>query len=309
MDLDGVRKRERTETALNGNGGFKKSKPEMDSLSTGLGSKSRPCTKFFSTSGCPFGEGCHFAHYVPGGFKAISQMIGPALPPGIRNPAPPQSFPDGVSPPAVKTRLCNKFNSAEGCRFGDKCYYAHGEWELGRPNPPQDHGGVGPMQQPRMGGGWNMPPPPPNHGPAASFGASATAKISVDASLAGPIIGKNGVNSKNICRMTGARLSIKEHESDPNLKNIELEGTFDQINLASSMVRELIANVGAASANNAMKQHQHQQHHHASGMQQSSGSANNFKTKLCANFTKGTCTFRERCHFAHGESELRKPGI
>lgn len=240
-------------------------------------------------------------------------MISPAIPPGIRNPVGPPSFPDGVNPPAVKTRLCNKFNSAEGCRFGDKCHFAHGEWELGRPAAPSvaDHGGMGPPMQhhpPRMGGGWNMPPPPPpSHGPAASFGASATAKISVDASLAGPIIGKNGVNSKNICRMTGAKLSIKEHESDPSLKNIELEGTFDQINLASSMVRELIANVGAASANNAMKQQQQQ--HHSANQQQSSGSANNFKTKLCANFAKGTCTFRERCHFAHGESELRKPGI
>ncbi|XP_022967901.1 zinc finger CCCH domain-containing protein 14-like [Cucurbita maxima] len=303
MDPDGVHKRERAETALNGNGAFKKSKPEMDSLSTGLGSKSRPCTKFFSTSGCPFGEGCHFAHYVPGGFKAISQMNSPAILTGIRNPVGPPPFPDGVSPPAVKTRLCNKFNSAEGCRFGDKCHFAHGEWDLGRPNPPPEHGGMGgPLaQQPRMGGGWNVPPPQPNHGPAASFGASATAKISVDASLAGPIIGKNGVNSKNICRMTGARLSIKDHESDSSLKNIELEGTFDQINLASSMVRELIANMGTASANDAMRQQQHSQHH--------SGSANNFKTKLCANFAKGTCTFRERCHFAHGESELRKPGM
>jgi hypothetical protein len=37
------------------------------------------------------------------------------------------------------------------------------------------------------------------------------------------------VNSNQICRHTGAKLSIREHESDPNLRNIELEGTFEQI--------------------------------------------------------------------------------
>jgi hypothetical protein len=35
------------------------------------------------------------------------------------------------------------------------------------------------------------------------------------------------------------------------------------------------------------------------------GTPNNFKTKLCENFAKGSCTYAERCHFAHGEAELR----
>lgn len=293
-----TRKRGRPGGALNANGGFKKSKQEVESLSTGIGSKSKPCTKFFSTSGCPFGEGCHFLHYVPGGIKAVSQMVNlggntPLAPPA-RNPAVPPSFPDGSSPPAVKTRLCNKYNSAEGCKFGDKCHFAHGEWELGKPTLPshhEDHRGMG---SGRLAG--RLEPPPPGLAAAASFGASATAKISVDASLAGAIIGKSGVNSKQICRLTGAKLSIKDHDSDPNLRNIELEGTFDQIKQASAMVRELIVNISSASGppmrNPAM---------------QASAAANNFKTKLCENFTKGSCTFGERCHFAHGADELRKP--
>ncbi|CDP16484.1 unnamed protein product [Coffea canephora] len=114
--------------------------------------------------------------------------------------------------------------------------------------------------------------------PPGRFGASATAKISMDASLAGAIIGKGGVNSKHICHTTGAKLAIRDHDSDPNSENIKLEGTFNQIKQATQMVCELIANVTPAS---------------------------NFKTKVCENFVKGSCTFGDRCHFAHEEEELR----
>eukprot|EP00250_Pteridium_aquilinum_P028085 c36562_g1_i1 orf=99-1604(+) len=33
------------------------------------------------------------------------------------------------------------------------------------------------------------------------------------------------------------------------------------------------------------------------------------KTKLCTKFKLGTCTFNERCHFAHGMEDLRKPPV
>jgi hypothetical protein len=36
------------------------------------------------------------------------------------------------------------------------------------------------------------------------------------------------------------------------------------------------------------------------------GGRSNYKTKICENFLKGTCTFGDRCHFAHGENEQRK---
>ncbi|VFQ75247.1 unnamed protein product [Cuscuta campestris] len=299
MDFGGARKRGRSDAVFNGNG-YKKSKQESESFTSGVGSKSKPCTKFFSTTGCQFGESCHFLHYVPGGLKAVTQMLGnnPALPVATRNPMPmPPPFPDTTqSATAVKTRLCTKYNTAEGCKFGDKCHFAHGEWELGRPAAVHSH-----HEDPRAGMGhrnrFGRPEPSQaGFGAAASFGSSATAKISIDGSLSGAIIGKGGVNSKRICRETGAKLSIKEHEVDPNLKNIELEGTIDQIQLASEMVRELIASVTSHAAKSIKGPPR-------------SAPANNFKTKLCDNFMKGSCTFGDRCHFAHGAEEMRSSEV
>ncbi|OVA09744.1 zinc finger protein [Macleaya cordata] len=323
MEFGGARKRGRQDGSFNGNGGGfnKRNKQEMESFTTGIGSKSKPCTKFFSTAGCPFGEGCHFLHYVPGGINAVAQMTNlggnqaAPPPPFPRNQVvsqPPMHHQNGSSLAGAKTRICNKFNSAEGCKFGDKCHFAHSERELGRGGAPthahEDPRAMGPPHMAMTGGRFpgrmEPPPPPPGLAAAASFGASATAKISVDASLAGAIIGKGGVNSKQICRITGAKLAIREHESDPNLRNIELEGTFDQIKQASAMVRELIVNVGSSAGAASMN------HHPAAGAGAAAAHnntpANNYKTKLCENHTKGSCTFGERCHFAHGANELRK---
>ncbi|XP_073306840.1 zinc finger CCCH domain-containing protein 52-like [Primulina huaijiensis] len=291
-----TRKRGRGEFGLNGNAGFKRSKPELDSLSSGIGSKSKPCTKFFSSSGCPFGDNCHFLHYFPGGYKAVSQMMN-LVPPVNRTVAGPPAILNGSAPAGVKTKICNRFNSAEGCKFGDKCNFAHGEWELGKPIMPshEDPRAVG-----AVSGRFNAPMEPPVPGPAASFGVSATAKISVDASLVGAIIGKGGVNSKQICRQTGAKLAIRDHEANPNLRNIELEGTFEQIQQASTMVREIIVTV--SSGNGSVKAIGA-----PGGGPPTPGS--NYKTKLCENFSKGSCTFGDRCHFAHGAAELRKTGL
>nr|GMC84351.1 zinc finger CCCH domain-containing protein 14-like [Ipomoea batatas] len=294
-----TKKRTRYEAAPNVNGDFKKAKQELDTISSGIGSKSKPCTKFFSTAGCPFGESCHFLHHVPGGYNAVAQIMNLAPAPNSRNmPAPPIS--NGNSGAAVKTKLCNKYNSAEGCKFGDKCHFAHGEWEIGKPIVPghEDPRAMGPGPLPgRFGGRMEQQPV---SGPAASFGSSATAKISVDASLAGAIIGKSGVNSKQICRQTGVKLSIRDHETDKTLKNIELEGTFEQISQASAMVRELISSLGSVGGPGRAAPAAH-------GGPASHSS--NYKTKLCDNFTKGSCTFGERCHFAHGAAEMRKSGV
>jgi hypothetical protein len=314
--MDASRKRGRPQT----NGGFggatKRRPKEMDSFQTGVGSKSKPCTKFFSTTGCPFGDTCHFLHHYPGGYQAVSKLMNPATapPPHAMGPAHHYSMPDPTSAPSpttpsVKTKLCTKYNTAEGCKFGDKCHYAHGERELGK-SVSASHSHSNRMQQAppaygmgapsgfSHGGRYDHPAPGPAPG---SFGASATAKISVEASLAGAIIGKGGVNTKQICRVTGAKLAIRDHESDPNMKNIELEGTFDQINQASAMVRELIVNVSGGGGPRGGRNTSGV----AGGGAGHAGPANHFKTKLCDNFAKGSCTYGERCHFAHGSSDLR----
>lgn len=212
------------------------------------------------------------------------------------------SFSDGPAPSA-KTKLCNKINTPEGCKFGDKCRFAHSEMELGKPSFSgyEDPRGPGPMN---YGYSGRVEPSPPGLAAAANFGASATAKISIDASLAGAIIGKGGVNSKQICRATGVKLAIREHDSDKNQRNIELEGTFDQIKQASAMVRELIMNLGASAPGGPAR------NSNSGGMgpgHQGGPPGTNFKTKMCENFSKGMCTFGERCHFAHGPNELRRP--
>ncbi|VAH37224.1 unnamed protein product [Triticum turgidum subsp. durum] len=297
-----ARKRSRPESANGGAAGGKRS--ESESQQTGLSSKSKPCTKFFSTVGCPFGEGCHFAHFVPGGYQAVSKShsLGHAA------VSAPSRAPADHAASGVKTRMCTKYNTAEGCKFGDKCHFAHGERELGR--PPSSYMSQESSYAPPMGGrygGRHEPPPPASMGPpAGNFGASSTCKVSVDAALAGGIIGKGGVNTKQICRITGVKLSIRDHESNPDLKNIELEGSFDQIKQANDMVRDLIASISASTPSKNPASAAAPAGRGGGGGGGGPGGRSNYKTKICENFLKGTCTFGERCHFAHGETEQRK---
>ncbi|KAH7435386.1 hypothetical protein KP509_06G062700 [Ceratopteris richardii] len=201
--------------------------------------------------------------------------------PNQGRPIPPFSHRDKGSVPFVfKTRLCKHYESPEGCSFGQDCHFAHGEQEL-RSN------GFAETKSADHPGSNSSEPMPPGLGAGTSFGAISTAKVCISSSLAGIIVGRGGANAKAISRASGAKLFIRDHETDSSLKNVEMEGSIDQIKLASGMVRDLLANKDITPSKPG-----------GIGTQ-------SYKSKLCANFVKGSCTYGDRCHFAHGENELR----
>lgn len=174
-----------------------------------------------STSGCPYGEGCHFNHYVPGGIAAL----------GISASRPvPSPLHAGSFAGKPNNNICRRLSQPGGCRFGDKCHFLHpGETTLAGPGPPVQNsymegggyggpygggGGYGPPREgaypggPEGPGGYPGEPLSPGRGhrgamggmPPPSFGATTNAKISVDANLVGAIIGKAGGNVKYIVK-------------------------------------------------------------------------------------------------------------
>eukprot|EP01018_Ginkgo_biloba_P008985 Gb_03889 [translate_table: standard] len=84
-----------------------------------------------STSGCPYGERCHFLHYVPGGINSLGFAPLAMLPSPVMARAGRKQIVAGSDPSLTvngyKTRLCSRYKTLEGCRFGEKCHFAHGE--------------------------------------------------------------------------------------------------------------------------------------------------------------------------------------
>ncbi|KAF7154103.1 hypothetical protein RHSIM_Rhsim01G0257000 [Rhododendron simsii] len=70
------------------------------------------------------------------------------------------------------------------------------------------------------------------------------------------------------------------------------------------MVREIIVNIGGSASGPPRRPPPPVAKNPPAGP--GSGSASGFKTKLCEIFAKGTCTFGDRCHYAHGTDELRQ---
>ncbi|GJW17671.1 zinc finger CCCH domain-containing protein 14-like protein [Tanacetum coccineum] len=163
-----------------------------------------------------------------------------------RKPPMQQPFTDGPAPP-TKSKLCNRINTPEGCMFNDKCRFAHSEAEIGgRPSFPSYENPRGPMNFSGYQGRFEPSPA------AANFDM----------------------------QVTGVKLHVRDHATDPNQKNIELEGSFDQIKEASAMVQEIIMNLGGANGERKVGGFQQQQ----------PGGKNNMKTKMCDNFLNGQCT-------------------
>ena len=86
--------------------------------------KKQLCFWFNNPKGCNKGDDCEFSHVK------VSD-----LPEGTRVPTCPMGFKcfnklKCVFRHNLKVRLCDKFETPEGCPYGAKCTFAHGEDEL-----------------------------------------------------------------------------------------------------------------------------------------------------------------------------------
>lgn len=55
-----------------------------------------------------------------------------------------------------------------------------------------------------------------------------------------------------LCRQSGAKVSIREHDSDPTQKTVDMEGSLEQIEYATRLVRQFLAEKVAAMQANQM---------------------------------------------------------
>lgn len=266
--------------------------------------KTKPCAKFFSVHGCPYWSGCNFAHVAPPGtnpasLASLGATVGRNMDQsgGAYNPfGAAQQGPGGMRDPAEnaakrKTKLCNKFLTPTGCPFGDRCNFAHGDTEIQAQKPVMPvAGGQKRTYGDMYGGQQDM------YGAMGISAATASATMTIRADAVGVVIGKGGSNVRQINQVSGARVKIVEPD-DPSstTRTIEMQGTVEQIQTAQHLVQAFVAQFQAQSSMGGA----------AMGMGGPRGNPNNFKTKLCENFARGSCTYNERCHFAHGEAEMR----
>ncbi|XP_059664952.1 zinc finger CCCH domain-containing protein 31-like [Cornus florida] len=210
------RKRVGPDAAFNPDRGVKKLKQALESSSTGKGSKMEQVTKFVST-----------AEMIKLGPNQATMYV-----------ASPPSIPDDSYQPAFKTRLCIDYNTAKGCKFGENCHFAHGICEFGKPFSLTFGKSHGAMASGRFAGRMRLPYSRP---PLSINKDPITAQISVDASLAGAIYGHDDL--KTMLGGLQVKIFIREHKSGPNLKNIELQGKFQQLKTASSLVIQQIERI------------------------------------------------------------------
>jgi len=124
----------------------------------GVGAKRIPC-RHWSRGNCNLGASCKFLHLGPAGTgpghlraTTTSQSSGPStaaqtafqqaqaaaftIGQSVAPRAPAPAYNPGASgPPApqgrIKTVICKKYDTPEGCPFGERCTFAHGQHELG----------------------------------------------------------------------------------------------------------------------------------------------------------------------------------
>ena len=227
-----------------------------------MGKADKLCVKFFSIHGCAYGDECHYLHTYR---------------PGLPVPARPAPLPYVYATSAhgstqmnekMKTRLCRNFQSAEGCRFGDRCSFAHGEGEL----RSDDLNGDGTMD---------------NFGMQQGFGKAVL--VPVPQSQVGAIVGKAGSSIAQVSAATGAKVSMlsAEYTNSDGDRLCRLVGSPFDVERAKELICHRLA-VGKVKKRDTKP-------------------SRTFKTKICALWQKdGSCKYGDKCHFAHGTAELHK---
>lgn len=72
--------------------------------------------------------------------------------------------------------------------------------------------------------------------------------VSIKASVAGLVIGKGGTNIKEISKVSGAKLYVREDERNPSLRLVHITGAPEQIQVAREMVLQILLKKGSSQA-------------------------------------------------------------
>ncbi|CAH9116303.1 unnamed protein product [Cuscuta europaea] len=192
-----------------------------------------------------------------------------------------QPKPGLVIQPTKKTLPCQHYFSANGCRNGEKCSFAHGDCEYNEPFyiPLKDNAQVfRPIYSSHIKS--------PLH-PAKFVLYTMKAYPYICPYQLRVIFGEKGELLQWICNLTGVKIVVEDNEDDPSFKKIILSGSIKCVSDATHLVDALLKNFFSISADGKIPP------------------VVEYKTKICKNFAKkGFCKNAETCVFAHGDSEL-----
>ncbi|KAK1401157.1 hypothetical protein POM88_000959 [Heracleum sosnowskyi] len=137
-----------------------------------------------------------------------------------------ESGKSGLPTGSEKSLLCYKLYTAGGC--DETCPYAHGLEELRNPIYIKITDDMGPLPVCSFMKGM---------GPETSFGANIRKAMSISS----PRRATQGMHTWLMSRISGARIWFEDHETDPSMLKVKLEGTMEEVKLGSNMVRDHVA--------------------------------------------------------------------
>ena len=237
----------------------------------GKTTEDRLCTKFFSIHGCAYGDDCHFLHT----YRA-----------GLTLPSRPAPLPYVYAVNAhgmhmnekVKTRLCRHFQSPEGCRYGERCFFAHGEAELR-------------TEEFNIATGIGMP----GCGTGSAF--EQCVLVPVPQAHVGTVVGKAGSNIAITSSESGAKVSMlsADYTNSDGSRLCRVVGTPLDVQKAKDMIEHRLVIARRKKRDDGKS------------LRDDKSSMKPYKTKICVSWiNNGSCTFGDNCHFAHGEVQLQK---